>query len=107
VGEDDLAAGSGSDTAAEDRGMRAPITFNCQRAQIEETRLLLRFAANDLSEIERLAADGFARDVPQRELARAEIGFGRGSIFHAQHRAFRKMRGRLRSIGITSVGDLL
>lgn len=81
---------------------------NGERSQLEEeARLLLRLAANDLSEIERLAADGFARDIPQRDLARKEIGFGRGAIYYAQHRAFRKMRARLESIGVRSVAQVL
>jgi hypothetical protein len=80
---------------------------NGELAQLQELRLLLRYAANELSEIERRAADGFARDIPQRALASDAVGFRRGAIFYAQHRAFRKMRVRLERLGIRSVGQVL
>ena len=87
--------------------MKEPRTTNGEAARLDEARLLLRYAANQLSEIERLAAEGFARDIPQRDLARPEIGFRRGAIYYAQHRALRKMRARLESIGIRSVRQVL
>jgi hypothetical protein len=80
---------------------------NGEHAQMEEARLLLRYAANELSDIERTAADGFARDYTQRSLAKQDIGWRRGAIYYAQHRAFRKMRARLVAIGIHSTEQIL
>jgi len=82
-------------------------TTNGERAQLQELKLLLRYAASELSEIERKAAEGFAYDIPQRAIATEVIGFRRGAIYYAQHRAFRKMRARMERLGIRSVSDIL
>ena len=78
-----------------------------ERCQIEEARLLLRFAASGLSKIERHAAEGFAAGHSQRSIAGKDVGFRRGAVYFAQHRALRKMRARLEELGIYSAEQVL
>lgn len=76
-------------------------------ATLQEARLLLRFAASDLSPIERHAAEGFAAGCSQRSIAGKDVGFRRGAIYFAQRRALRKMKARLQGLGIYSARQVL
>ena len=75
-------------------------------AEHSEARLLLRYAAQDLSPVERSSVEGFAHDISQGQIA-ARIGLTKGGVFYAEKRAFRKMRQRLKGLGIHSTDQVL
>ena len=75
--------------------------------ELSEARLLLRYAAQELTPIERAAAEGFARNRKQAQIAQELADITRGGVFYAQQRAFDKMRKRLNRIGLYSTSDVL
>jgi DNA-directed RNA polymerase specialized sigma24 family protein len=75
-------------------------------AELSEARLIIRFAANALSPIERAAVAAFISETPERE-ASVEHGITRGGVWMARQRAFVKMRKRLAMLGIESAEDVL
>ncbi len=79
-----------------------------QRAARAEARLLLRWAAADLTRTQRAAVESFAagRPVSLDDLAR-ELGVSRGGMWMAEQAGFKKMRRRLEMLGIHSTEELL
>lgn len=76
-----------------------------ERSEITEARLLLRWAASNLTETERLAVTSW---LAEETLVEACIGSGvtRGGIWMARQSAIRKMRERLEILGIRSSLDV-
>lgn len=75
-------------------------------AQIQEARLLLRWASADLNETERVAVAAWLTGESD-QVAGAVRGVTRNAIWMARRSSFTKMRRRLERVGIRSTTDLV
>ncbi len=92
-----------------DASLRSPLPMEramLRAAQLAETKLLLRWASACLSPTERLALSAFVHGIPMSEAA-AVGGITRGGVWMAQQSGFKKLRRKLRTLGIESSKALL
>lgn len=86
-----------------------PQSFDCgiyAGAEKSDVALLLRWAAGDLSDIERFAVSAWLNEMTEREAARI-AGITRGGVWMARRSGLRKMRARLEKAGIRSIVEVL
>lgn len=86
--------------------MEKAVKYLDQTGELEDVRLLLRYAAQTLGRTQRAAILGFMEDRTDAEIGR-ELGLRRSAIFMSKRSALRKMRARLEKLGIRSASQLL
>ena len=74
--------------------------------ELEETRLVLRHAAQDLTAKEKFAISVMLAGCGDIE-ARRKYGLSRQALYNARTRGLRRMRARLEALRIKSISDLL
>jgi DNA-directed RNA polymerase specialized sigma24 family protein len=75
-------------------------------AERAEARMFLRFAAQALTEVERLAIAVMMEGLPPADAAEV-AGCAQSTIYDAQTRGLRKMREQLSRLGFTATNQLM